>query len=514
LKSKLKHIELFAGCGGLTLGLERAGFDLLFANEVSPMASATFAHNILNLDISKPHENIKWIHSRYSRDHIEKRTREDLLTHGKLEQSEIDFKSDLASIKNTLLIGDLRLMNNALTKSKINDPYNGELDLISGGPPCQSFSLAGKREKENYKNRLPLDFAEICQLLNPKLVLLENVKGITSAFKEDNKKYYAWFEVAKTFTSKGYVPVCMMINSKYFGVPQNRPRYIMIAIRSDLFDILHAKNPKHPVLLDLKKYLTKAKRGINDISVTDLKYYDAIKDFENFDGFILPKLSSQEANSWISVEDAIEDLSSSRKPSKYVAELNTLFQSSRNTHQNIVKNHNYRSHTSTTKSRFLFYQLLSTSSDLEKEILKCKSKGEPIKQSISSQLFELLPEKQKPFNSQKELHLFLNSITLTKKHSQRALIASKPAPAQLTIPDDICHYSLAQNRVLSVREMARIQSFPDWFEFKAKETTGGKNRRYEVPQYTQVGNAVPPKLGYELGLHLKSLLKEIMYELQ
>ena len=72
MKSTLKHIELFAGCGGLTLGLERAGFDLLFANEVSPMASATFAHNILNLDISKPHGNIKWIHSRYSKDHIEK----------------------------------------------------------------------------------------------------------------------------------------------------------------------------------------------------------------------------------------------------------------------------------------------------------------------------------------------------------------------------------------------------------------------------------------------------------
>ena len=53
--------------------------------------------------------------------------------------------------------------------------------------------------------------------------------------------------------------------------------------------------------------------------------------------------------------------------------------------------------------------------------------------------------------------------------------------------------------------MARIQSFPDNFEFRSKVTTGGKMRRYEVPQYTQVGNAVPPLLGRQLGIIIKSL---------
>jgi DNA (cytosine-5)-methyltransferase 1 len=66
-----------------------------------------------------------------------------------------------------------------------------------------------------------------------------------------------------------------------------------------------------------------------------------------------------------------------------------------------------------------------------------------------------------------------------------------------------------QLRTLTVREMARFQSFPDWFEFKSKITTGGSNRRYEVPQYTQVGNAVPPLLALELGKTIISLLKEI-----
>ena len=59
------------------------------------------------------------------------------------------------------------------------------------------------------------------------------------------------------------------------------------------------------------------------------------------------------------------------------------------------------------------------------------------------------------------------------------------------------------NRNFTAREAARIQSFPDWFEFRSKETTGGSSRSFEVPQYTQVGNAVPPLLALELGKSIK-----------
>ena len=97
----------------------------------------------------------------------------------------------------------------------------------------------------------------------------------------------------------------------------------------------------------------------------------------------------------------------------------------------------------------------------------------------------------------------------TKKQTQKALIAGLPAPAALSIPDDACHYheSISTQRTLSVREMSRIQSFPDWFVVKSKITTGGKMRRFEVPQYTQIGNAVPPLLGVSIGLTLKNILK-------
>jgi len=90
------------------------------------------------------------------------------------------------------------------------------------------------------------------------------------------------------------------------------------------------------------------------------------------------------------------------------------------------------------------------------------------------------------------------------KQSQRALDGDSPSPTITTLPDDLCHYAV--DRTLTVREMARLQSFPDSFVFRGKETTGGDKRRTEVPQYSQVGNAVPPLLAEALGLQLKHLL--------
>jgi DNA (cytosine-5)-methyltransferase 1 len=92
----------------------------------------------------------------------------------------------------------------------------------------------------------------------------------------------------------------------------------------------------------------------------------------------------------------------------------------------------------------------------------------------------------------------------TRKHSQRAHDAGRPAPTMLSLPDDFVHP--LEPRTLSVREMARIQSFPDSFTFYSKVTTGADRRRVEVPQYTQVGNAVPPLLAAAVGRHVVSLL--------
>ena len=94
-----------------------------------------------------------------------------------------------------------------------------------------------------------------------------------------------------------------------------------------------------------------------------------------------------------------------------------------------------------------------------------------------------------------------------KKHRIYPMAAGQPAPTITTLPDDILHYS--EPRILTVRECARLQSFPDWFAFKGKFTTGGDRRTKECPRYTQVGNAVPPYLARAIGIAVRNLLEEV-----
>ena len=91
-----------------------------------------------------------------------------------------------------------------------------------------------------------------------------------------------------------------------------------------------------------------------------------------------------------------------------------------------------------------------------------------------------------------------------KKHTIIPLDQNDKSPTITTLPDDYIHYS--EPRILTVREYARIQSFPDWYKFQGKYTTGGKSRTQEVPRYSQSGNAIPPLFGEQSGLILKQLI--------
>lgn len=93
------------------------------------------------------------------------------------------------------------------------------------------------------------------------------------------------------------------------------------------------------------------------------------------------------------------------------------------------------------------------------------------------------------------------------KHRTVPMSPTQPAPTLTTLPDDILHYS--DPRILTVRECARLQSFPDWFTFHGKYTTGGDRRKVECPRYTQVGNAVPPLLAKAIGSGILSAWKSI-----
>jgi len=92
-----------------------------------------------------------------------------------------------------------------------------------------------------------------------------------------------------------------------------------------------------------------------------------------------------------------------------------------------------------------------------------------------------------------------------KKQALRVLDPTRPAPTITSMPDDLLHY--AEPRTLTVRENARLQSFPDWYAFQGKYTSGGDRRKREVPRFTQVANAVPPMMAEVLGEALLNLWK-------
>lgn len=196
---KFKAIELFAGAGGLALGIERAGFDTLGLIEFDREAAET-------LKVNRPKWNV--IHD------------------------------DIANIS-------------CLDLEEYFGIEKGELDLLSGGAPCQSFSYAGNRlGLEDARGTLFYHYAVFLKKLQPKMFLFENVRGLVSHEKGKT------FDIIKNiFEEEGYTIEKDVLNAWDFGVPQKRERLIIIGIRNDLkdkvsFDFPTPKEYK-PVLRDI-----------------------------------------------------------------------------------------------------------------------------------------------------------------------------------------------------------------------------------------------------------------------
>ena len=487
------------------------------------MAAETFSYNLLNEDLEACAEksidpkHTFWLSTQYKS--IAKRLRENPFHYPQLNQGLCTLPEDPTKVEGSLIIGNIIQLNEFLIKT----PYcleaiksgfgKGSIDLISGGPPCQSFSLAGLRKKDCDRNTLPWEFARFVGLIKPKCVVLENVTGILRPFNEEGKKYYAWLEVAKTFATQGYIPLCIHINARNAGVAQNRPRFIMIALRADIYEkIAPSFNFAEKQLFSpaYAFYVAEKEGQITENYI----YYDFSKD-EHIRLFQDSFLSSFYTGEIISVADAINDLkfNSSEKPSDFIKNLNSYFHDVL-PKKNQIDNHEPRSNSDIVRRRFRIYQVLQQcSTQSSKEITQIiKGLTDDLSDSTWNDVkqFKYLSESGNLIRFDKK-SLFVDFLKKhpTKKQTQKALISDKPAPAALSIPDDACHYDEGELRTLTVREMARIQSFPDAFSFKSKVTTGGIMRRFEVPQYTQVGNAVPPLLGVAIGKAVKNLLLRV-----
>jgi len=399
-------IDLFAGCGGLSLGLVKSGWNGVFAIEKSEDAFKTFHRNFCQEDSKMLFKWPFWLPSSAM-------TTQDLLN---------KYSSQLKELR-------------------------GKIDLIAGGPPCQGFSLAGLRNPDDPRNELTYDYIALVKIVQPKLLLLENVKGINMKFPDQNLPYSKVIQNAlESCSDHGYRVYSSMLNASDFGVPQMRSRYVMIAIRGDLPKLLN--NP-----FDSLKNVLHRFRELRGLTGHKTVVHEAISDLEITKQTLKPSVDS---SSYMQI---------------------------RYDEQNCV----------TTYQKLMRE---GVQDNFEPNSLRLANHREEIRSRFQRILDEC--PKGVRLSKQDREKFGLKKQTLTPLHPE------KLAKTITTIPDDMIHYN--EPRVLTVRENARLQSFPDWFHFEGKYTTGGHRRKYECPRYTQVGNAVPPLMAEAIGETLLHLL--------
>jgi|TARA_Y100000034_G_scaffold90369_1_gene108867 DNA (cytosine-5)-methyltransferase 1 len=204
-KLKLSFIDLFAGCGGLSLGLENAGFHPVYVNELNKDAMESY---LINRDDKYP-----MLREKYSCYDIKSLTRGNKA----LDELKSGLKCDYGIEK-------------------------GELDLVVGGPPCQGYSGIGHRRSYSVSksdipsNYLYKDMLKVIKKMNPKAFIFENVRGLLSSrWTKDGTKGEIWEDVLKTFHSlHNFFVDFALLQAKDYGVPQNRPRVILVGLRSDI----------------------------------------------------------------------------------------------------------------------------------------------------------------------------------------------------------------------------------------------------------------------------------------
>jgi len=338
---KYTVIDLFAGCGGLSLGFEMAGFDVQLAIDNWEDALITYRHN---------HKNTKTL------------------------------KADLLNLDPASIENDFNLHN---------------VDVIIGGPPCQGFSVAGKRIIEDDRNKLYKSFVRFVDHFKPQAFVMENVPNILSIGNGAVRE-----AIIEDFSKLGYDVVYKVLTASDYGVPQNRRRAIFVGLLKGTYIFPEATTA-------LKRITVK----------------EAISD--------LP-------------EDSVND------GGGYPLAPQSDYQRQMRKNSTSLNNHQITEHSDETK------RIIAMVPD------GCN--------------YKCLPQEM---------------WSLRKVHIAWTRMDSKK-PCFTIDTGHYHHFHYSYNRVPTVRESARIQSFPDDFLF-----IGGKGS-----QLKQVGNAVPPLMAYSIANQL------------
>jgi DNA (cytosine-5)-methyltransferase 1 len=387
-KRKIKVLDLFAGAGGFGLGFRLASnqYKLICSLEVDRWAVETLESNNT--------EKQKIIHQ------------------------------------------DIRLFK---TSKQILSACPTKPDIIIGGPPCQGFSFAGPtKDPKDPRNSLFKNFAQWVKVFQPKVFVMENVRGLLTGRNEKGEKV---IDIIKcTFNAIGYTVAIWELNAAHYGVPQNRERIFIVGNR------LGAEISKP----DITHYLPQEKQKLNGSALALKQAINVIKAIGD-----LPKLNAGEGK---------EIATFTKKPK-------SNFQKECRNNEYTLYNHVAMVHTKRVVKRYV--QILNGLSlqDIPEElqVRKRSGNGEISNSEYKSNYRHLKPK--------------MVSYTIPASFYSNFVHPNQP-------------------RNITSREAARLQSFPDFYVFKGKRTQIsskllkqlGKDDENFLSQYNQIGNAVPPLL--------------------
>lgn len=497
-------IDLFCGAGGFSEGILQAGFDIIFSSDKSPMVEETYTNR---------HKQLGLIEG-------------------------VDTHFELADIKE--LTSDKIFQSiNSLKYGNIFE--KGTVDVIFGGPPCQGFSRLGKRDSSDPRNMLFHEYLRIIKDVMPRYVVMENVTGILDMQMLDfpsvlDDRIYNGQNLVQSILRNeldelGYTLLdVQVLNAANYGVPQQRNRVVFLAYRNDVAPVQYPENDNdipnvtvYDALGDLydgefsyeTDYSLQSRLGrtpdINGnpiantipLNMETSRHDDIVKQ-----RFSLYKQGENRAKAVNRIQ--LEGLELKKDyPNLFIE---SLFQLNGKSNQSIIvkqlkkqdllqesfKSDRWLQFTNrqlgllsmnngdnTTKQHILKALSLRLKTSFEEAELFWNE----IKNNLNSEITE--DEFSKMLRDGNLAPKTIEAI-FTKKSIRVRLDQNRVSPTMVTLPDDYIHPFF--NRVLTVREMARLQSFDDRFEFLGKRTTGGDKRAKETPQFTQVGNAVPPLL--------------------
>lgn len=403
-------IDLFAGCGGLSLGLKEAGWNGVFAIERDPMAFETLAQNFLSA--GAPYAGFSdwpaW-----------------------LPKSNHDI---VALLRDESMRTHLRSLRGSVT-------------LMAGGPPCQGFSVGGRRDGADERNSLVYQMLDMVDLIRPRIVLIENVEGIARRFvaRPGEASISVADAVIEQLSSLGYTSVFDVLDASRFGVPQSRRRVAIVGIRDCS---MTPTELRHAFAEQLQKSAIAVREHWGLHRTKNVSAKDAIGDLTGGDRAPCP--DSIEFESGLYTKPTSAYARAMRRGKKTGS---------------IPNSHRFSKH------------------------------GERIQT-----LYNLAHQTQPPGRLSKAF--LLENDT---KKDKKVLIDPESVVSTITThPDEFIHY--AESRNITVREMARLQSFPDDFTFHGRYTINGPRRKHDVARCSQVGNAVPPLMAEGVGLALRWLV--------